>query len=70
MNFLAAFLLGLAGSLHCAAMCGPLVLAITAARRQNPAEPGTRFNQGEMIHSFAYHGGRLVTYSFLGAVSG
>ena len=70
MNLLAAFLLGLAGSLHCAAMCGPLVLAIAAARRQDPAQPATRICRGDLIHHFAYHGGRLVTYGLLGAVSG
>jgi len=58
MNLLAAFLLGLAGSLHCVLMCGPLVLAINAARRSNTA------------HSVAYHGGRLLTYCSLGAISG
>ncbi|MGA2541008.1 MAG: sulfite exporter TauE/SafE family protein [Verrucomicrobiota bacterium] len=70
MNLLAAFLLGLAGSLHCAAMCGPLVLAIHMARRQTPAGPAARFGRGDLIHALAYHGGRLVTYSFLGAISG
>ena len=63
MNLLAAFLLGLAGSLHCALMCGPLVLAVAAARRQNSGLAG-------VLHNFAYHGGRLATYVFLGAVSG
>ncbi len=58
MNFLAAFLLGLAGSLHCAAMCGPLVLALRAART------------GGRLQTLAYHSGRLVTYCLLGAVSG
>jgi sulfite exporter TauE/SafE len=70
VNFLAAFLLGLAGSLHCAAMCGPLLLAVNAARRQNPVRPAERLFGGDMIQNFAYHGGRLVTYGFLGAVSG
>jgi hypothetical protein len=70
VNFLAAFLLGLAGSLHCAAMCGPLVLAVNAARRQNPANPGTRFSPGDILHNLAYQGGRIVTYSLLGTVSG
>lgn len=59
MSLLAAFLLGLAGSLHCAAMCGPLVLAVNAARARSG-----------WIHNLAYHGGRLVTYCVLGAISG
>ena len=69
MNFLAAFLLGLAGSLHCAAMCGPLLLAVGAARRHS-GRPAARFPGGGLFYSAAYHGGRLVTYSVLGAVSG
>lgn len=70
MNLLAAFFLGLAGSLHCAVMCGPLVLAINAARRHNPANPATQYVSGGMLPNFAYHSGRIVTYSLLGACSG
>jgi sulfite exporter TauE/SafE len=70
MNLLAAFLLGLAGSLHCAAMCGPLVLAVNTARRLNPGGPGTGFCRRDITRNLAYHGGRFVTYSFLGAISG
>jgi hypothetical protein len=69
MNFLAAFFLGLAGSLHCAAMCGPLILAVNAARRQDPARPATT-RRADILYNVSYHGGRLVTYGFLGAVSG
>ena len=47
MNFLAAFFLGLAGSLHCAAMCGPLILAVNAARRRPP--PALRPPAGRMF---------------------
>jgi sulfite exporter TauE/SafE len=68
VNFLAAFILGLAGSLHCAVMCGPLVLAVHAARGENPARRARRFFSGGL--NFAYHGGRIVTYSLLGTVSG
>ncbi len=58
MNLIAAFLLGLAGSLHCAVMCGPLLLAVNMARRQNPAQ------------NFSYHAGRIGVYLALGAISG
>ncbi len=61
MNLVAAFFLGLAGSLHCAAMCGPLLLAVNAAGGQKP---------GGILYNFTCHTGRLVTYSLLGAVSG
>ena len=57
MSIFAAFLLGMAGSLHCAAMCGPLVLALSAAR-PNKAWP------------LLYHSGRLVMYIALGALAG
>lgn len=70
MNLLTAFVLGLAGSLHCAVMCGPLVFAVNAARRRNQVNPATRFFSGDILHNFAYHGGRILTYSLLGAISG
>jgi len=64
MNLAAAFLLGLAGSLHCAAMCGPLILALQTARRQTAARaPG-------FLQPAAYHTGRVAVYSLLGALSG
>ncbi|MGO8698465.1 MAG: sulfite exporter TauE/SafE family protein [Limisphaerales bacterium] len=52
-----AFILGFAGSLHCAAMCGPLVMAIPA---------GDRGALGRVI----YNAGRLTTYALLGALFG
>jgi len=56
-----AFLLGLLGSLHCAAMCGPLMLAL-------PALPGGagRFVAGRLI----YQSGRVTTYALLGIIGG
>lgn len=56
-----AFALGLVGSLHCAAMCGPLLLAL-------PVPPGGagRFLAGRLVYQL----GRLVTYCLLGVVAG
>lgn len=54
----AALLLGLAGSLHCAGMCGPLVLSLPTA------------SKGRFAHVFSlllYHAGRSGTYAALGA---
>lgn len=61
MDFLIAFALGLVGSLHCAAMCGPLMLAL-------PAPPGgaARFVAGRLV----YQAGRIATYCLLGIVAG
>lgn len=56
----AALLTGLAGSLHCAGMCGPLMLLvgrIVAAERS-------------WLYLALYHGGRLLTYALLGALAG
>jgi sulfite exporter TauE/SafE len=61
MEYWTAFLLGLAGSAHCAGMCGPLALALPAVG----ASRG-RFFAGRA----AYNLGRLLTYSLLGAIFG
>lgn len=50
-----AFVLGCASSLHCAAMCGPLVSLLQPRALQGAA---------------AYHAGRITTYSILGAMAG
>ena len=61
MDFGIAFALGLLGSLHCAAMCGPLMLAL-------PVLPGGagRFFAGRIFYQL----GRIATYCFLGVVAG
>jgi sulfite exporter TauE/SafE len=61
MEFGIAFALGLLGSLHCAAMCGPLMLAL-------PVPPGgpMRFTLGRIICQL----GRVTTYGLLGIVAG
>lgn len=56
------FALGLAGSLHCVQMCGPLVAAMGAPQR------GTRARSA--VASGAYHAGRVLTYTLLGTVGG
>ena len=61
MELITAFLLGLAGSLHCAGMCGPLALAL----------PGSGNSASSFVFGrVAYNLGRIVTYSLLGAVFG
>jgi sulfite exporter TauE/SafE len=61
MYYWTAFLLGLVGSLHCAAMCGPLALAL-------PATGNSR--SGFVAGRAAYNLGRLITYGLLGLVFG
>lgn len=61
MDFSLAFILGFLGSLHCAAMCGPLMLAL-------PLSPGgpARFVVGRLIYQL----GRIVTYCLIGLLGG
>lgn len=55
----AAFLLGVAGSLHCVGMCSPLALQV---RGEGHA--------GLLTNRLLYHAGRTVTYIVLGGVAG
>ena len=61
MDFGLAIALGLIGSLHCAAMCGPLQLAL-------PIPPGGagRVVLGRVLYQL----GRVLTYALLGVVGG
>lgn len=59
--FLTAFTLGLAGSLHCVGMCGPLALAM-------PLQGMSR--SGQVFGILLYHTGRVMTYSIGGLVFG
>jgi len=61
MDILTAFMLGFAGSLHCAGMCGPLVMALPAV--------GSRTTT-QIFGRLAYNLGRLVTYGILGVLFG
>jgi sulfite exporter TauE/SafE len=56
-----AFFTGLLGSLHCAAMCGPLVMSLPLS--------GTNwwFN---LLQRLLYQSGRILTYSIFGLISG
>ena len=61
MDYPLAIMLGLLGSLHCAAMCGPLMLAL-------PVSPGgpVQVVAGRLIYQL----GRVTTYGLLGLVAG
>lgn len=61
MELWTAFMLGFAGSLHCAGMCGPLVLAM-------PATPGNA--AAHLASKLTYNGGRILTYGLIGLVFG
>lgn len=65
---LAAILAGLAGGVHCAAMCGGFLTALTAreAARTHVLQPAHRLVRDQL----AYHAGRIGTYALLGATFG
>jgi uncharacterized protein len=60
-EILAAFLVGLVGSLHCIGMCGPIAIALPV-----PDSNNLSFFTGRILYNL----GRVATYSFLGAVLG
>lgn len=61
IEFGAALMLGLAGSLHCVGMCGPIALAL-------PRAPGGRATH--LAGRVTYNLGRAVTYAAMGAIFG
>lgn len=61
MAWWTAFLLGLAGSAHCAGMCGPLALALPGG-----GDPRGRLLAGRLLYNL----GRTTTYVLLGVVLG
>lgn len=60
-NSALAFFTGLIGSFHCAAMCGPLVMALPVK--------GKRWYI-ELFHRILYQAGRITTYALLGFAAG
>ena len=61
MIYYAAFTLGLMGSLHCLAMCGPLAFALPV----RTIDPWIRF-----FKYVSFHAARTCTYSFMGLMLG
>ena len=57
-----AFGLGIAGSLHCLGMCGPLVLSSSNVGRKDTI--------GRLLHVGVYHFARIMTYGILGILFG
>jgi len=56
-----AFILGLAGSMHCVGMCGPIVFVL----------PVNRSNKSKMVWQlFLYQFGRVVSYTVIGLLFG
>lgn len=56
-----AFIMGLAGSLHCIGMCGPLALSLPVSHSNNLS----RISGG-----FIYNSGRILSYTSMGLIFG
>ncbi len=59
--WLAALILGLAGSLHCLGMCGPIALAVPV---------GSAATSQKLLGYGLYHFGRIAAYALLGFLFG
>lgn len=68
----AAFLLGLAGSLHCAGMCGPIAIALPSGSAAAGAEDGAHHAGARqaILPKALYQFGRVFTYTVLGLIVG
>ncbi|MBU3022845.1 sulfite exporter TauE/SafE family protein [Aestuariibacter sp. A3R04] len=61
LSFFSAFLIGLAGGIHCVGMCGGVTLAMNAA---------IGVNRNRLIYTLAYNAGRIFSYIIAGIITG
>jgi len=64
-----AFLVGLAGGVHCAVMCGGLVAAFNVRPISAGGLPARRPPRG-ILRQLGYSGGRIASYTIAGAIAG
>ncbi|MGD0230981.1 MAG: sulfite exporter TauE/SafE family protein [Syntrophorhabdales bacterium] len=69
LDLIGPLIFGLAGSLHCLGMCGPLVLAYSLHLRPPGAHTRDALWPASARHHLAFHTGRLLTYGLLGALA-
>lgn len=65
LEFSLVFAFGLASSLHCLSMCGPIVLAYSVSMAQ-----GGALRREVLLAHASYNAGRILTYMALGALAG
>lgn len=61
MTSIAALSAGLATSIHCVGMCGPLACSVTSRSKNR---------EHALLETTAYHLGRVISYSTIGALAG
>lgn len=65
-SYIAAFVVGMFGGVHCVGMCGGIVSALTFS-----LPPGRRQNIGNLLPMLlAYNTGRIISYMLAGALMG
>jgi sulfite exporter TauE/SafE len=74
-QLLPVFVVGLAGSIHCAGMCGGIVTAMSATARPRDAAPRTvipivAMRPSVLSHVLSYNAGRISSYMLAGALAG
>jgi uncharacterized protein len=69
VDFAVLFMLGLASSLHCVQMCGPIVLSYSVTL-ESLTGYSKRVVPSQLSNHLAYNCGRILTYSALGATAG
>ncbi len=69
---LTAFLIGLAGGVHCVAMCGGIVSALNLRPidQVSPPPAGRQRFFGSLSRQFGYSLGRTASYACVGAIAG
>ncbi|MDR2688981.1 MAG: sulfite exporter TauE/SafE family protein [Azoarcus sp.] len=69
-GYLAVFLVGLLGGVHCVSMCGGIVGALAVQMEQPLTGPMPRGWHGLILLHLAYNLGRIGTYTLMGGILG
>jgi sulfite exporter TauE/SafE len=69
-QLLPVFVVGLAGSIHCAGMCGGIVTAMSATRPRSVIAIARDDAQAALPHVLSYNAGRISSYMLVGALAG
>jgi sulfite exporter TauE/SafE len=64
-SYLAAFVVGLLGGVHCLGMCGGIVAALSLGMQTDPAAPRRQWRL-----QFGYNLGRITSYTVAGGIVG
>ena len=68
-SYIAAFLVGLLGGVHCVGMCGGIVGALCLGLEQNPSTT-TNKTRSALPYLLAYNAGRISSYTLAGILMG